>query len=257
MPPLVQRRSAHDNARAWGCHRLGQRKDCMNHARLWAALVCVAGCHCAEASRTSLADESDVADAGDCESELVWEQVRRRGEATQRERALRLTCGVGGNTELEVVHARLRSGAARGEALVFEAKTTLRDRGPGRIGWAVALGVGTERIGGAWRRSEQGFAVEATRQFGDAWLVEARFGAVRDVLSRRDSTLWALALEHAPHERLELRAEVEGDDRGRPEVKLGLRYTLWPDRAQLKLSHGVRGGGQRAHRTSLGLQLEF
>jgi hypothetical protein len=229
----------------------------MNHARLLAVLVCVAACHSVQAARQSLADESDVADAGDCESELVFERLRSRGEATQRERALRLTCGVGGNTELELAHARLRSGAARGEALAFEAKTTLRDRGPGRIGWAVALGVGAERIGGSWRRSEQGVAAEATRQFGDAWLVEAKLGAVRDVLSHRDSTLWALALEHALHERLELRGEVEGDDRRRPVVKLGLRYTLWPERLQLKLSHGVRSGPQREHVTSVGLQVEF
>ena len=229
----------------------------MRHARLLAALVCVAACHCAHASRSSLGDESDVADAGDCEAELALERSRARGEPTQSERAVNLTCGVGWNTELEVAHARLRSGPARGEALVLQANTTLRKRGPGRIGWAVALAVGAERIGGAWRRSEQGFAVEATRQFGDDWLLEAKLGAVRDVLSRRDSTLWALALEHALHERLELRAELEGDDRARPLAQLSLRYTLWPDLLRLKLSHGVRSGPQRDRVTSLGLQIEF
>jgi hypothetical protein len=229
----------------------------MNHARLLAALVCVAACQAAQASRSSLSDESDVADAGDCESEVVFERLRARSEPTQRERGVRLTCGVGWNTELEATHARQRSGPARGESLRFEAKTTLRDRGPGRVGWAVALGVGAEGISGAWRRSEHGFEVEATRQFGDAWLVEAKLGAVRDVLSRRDSTLWALALEHSLHERFELRAELEGDDRGRPVAKLGLRYTLWPDRLQLKLLHGVRGDRPRERSTSLGLQVEF
>jgi hypothetical protein len=229
----------------------------MNQARLWAALVCLTVCHGVQAARSSLTDESDVADAGDCESELVFERLRSRGEAAQRERALRLTCGVGGKTELELAHARLRSGAARGEALLFEAKTTLRDRGPDGVGWAVALGVGAERIGGSWRRSEQGLAVEATRQFGNAWLAEAKLAAVRDVPSRRDSTLWALALEHALHERLELRAELDGDDRTRPFVLLGLRYTLWPDVMQLKLSHGVRGGSARERVTSVGLQVEF
>jgi hypothetical protein len=229
----------------------------MNHARLLAALVCVAACHCTYASRSSLTDESDVADAGDCESELAFERLRSRGEAAQRERTLRLTCGVGGSTELEVAHARRHGGAARDEALAFEAKTALRARSPSQTGWAVALGVGAERKRGAWRRSEQGFAIEATRPLGDAWLVEAKLGARRDQLSRRDSTLWALALEHALHERLELRAELEGDDRGRPVAKLGVRYTLWPERLQLKLSHGVRGGPQREHNTSLGLQVEF
>ncbi len=229
----------------------------MNHPRLFAALVCVAVCHGAHASRSSLSDESDVAEAGDCEAELAFERSRVRGEPAQRERALRLTCGVGWNTELEVAHARLRSGTTRGEALLFEANTTLRDRGPDRVGWAVALGIGAERVGGSWRRSEQGFAVEATRQLGDDWLVEAKLGALRDLLSRRDSTLWSLALEHALHERFEVRAELEGDDRNRPVAKVGLRYTVWPDRVQLKLSHGVRSGQQRERITSLGLQVEF
>jgi hypothetical protein len=229
----------------------------MNHARLLAALICVAACQCAHASRSSLSDESDVADAGDCEAELIVERFAARGGPTQRERALRLLCGIGGNTELEAAHARKRSGPTRGEALVFEAKTTLRDRSGGRVGWAVALGIGAERLGGSWRRSEHGLAVEATQQLGDDWLVEAKLGSVRDALSKRDSTLWTLALEHALHERLELRAEIEGDDRGRPLAKLGLRYTLWPDRVQCKLSHGLRSGQQRERRTSLGLQVEF
>lgn len=229
----------------------------MNHARLFAVLVCAAACQFAHASPSSLGDEADVADAGDCESELVFERISARGEPPQRERALRLACGVGWNTELEVAHARLRSGAARGEAMVLEANTKLRDRAPGRMGWGVALGIGGERVGGSWRRSEHGIAIEAARQIGEAWLVEAKLGAVRDVLSRRDSTIWALAVEHALHERVELRAELEGDDRGRPLAKLGLRYTLWPDLLQLKLAHGVRGGPQRERATSLGLQVEF
>jgi hypothetical protein len=232
-------------------------EDVMNHARLLVALACVAGCHAAHASRSSLSDESDVADAGDCESELVFERVRARGEQSQRERAARLACGVGWNTELEGAHARLRSGSARGEALVVEANATLRDRGPGRIGWAVAWGIGAERIGGSWRRSEQRSVVEATRQFGNDWLLEARLGAVRDLLSRRDSTVWALALEHALHERLELRAELEGDDRSQPFAVFGLRYMLWPDVLQLKLSHGTRSGRLRERITSLGVQVEF
>jgi hypothetical protein len=229
----------------------------MNAARWLAVLVCMATCQATHASRLSLSDESDVADAGDCESELAFERKSARGEPSQRERAVRLTCGIGWNTELEAAHARQRSGSSRGESLLFEAKTTLRDRGADRFGWALALGIGAERSGGSWRRSEYGVAVEVTRQYSDDWLVEAKLGAVRDVRARRDSTIWSLAVEHALHERVEVRAELEGDDRGRPFVLLGLRYTLWPDRLQLKLKHGARGGPQRERVTSVGLQVEF
>lgn len=230
----------------------------MSPARcLLVAWACAAACASTHAARSSLSDESDVADAGDCEAELVFERSRVRGEVALRDRSLRLACGVGWNTELEAAHARQRSGAARGESLAFEAKTTLRDRGDNRVGWAVALGLGAERSGGSWRRSDHAFALEATRQLGERWLVEAKLGAARDVRSRRDSTLWAVALEHALHERLELRAELDGDDRGRPLVQLGLRYTLWPDHLQLKLSHGMRSDSQRERITSVGLQVEF
>jgi hypothetical protein len=230
----------------------------MNPARcLLVAWACAAAYASAYAVRSSVSDESDVADAGDCEAELVHERTRARGDPVLRDRALRLACGVGWNTELEAAHARQRSGAARGESLAFEAKTTLRNRGDNRIGWAVALGLGAERIGGSWQRSEYGLTVEATRQLGEASLIEVKLGAVRDVLSRRHSTVWAVAVEHALHERMELRAGLEGDDRDQPLVELGLRYTLWPELVQLKLSHGVRGGARRERITSLGLQVEF
>jgi hypothetical protein len=230
----------------------------MHHACLLAALVvCMAACSAAHGSRLSVSEESDVADAGDCESELVFERKSARGESTQRERSVRLTCGVGWNTELEAAHGRQHSDTQRHERLVFEAKTMLRDRSAGRIGWAVVLSLGADRGGGSWHHRELGLTVEATRQIGNAWLVEAKIGAVRDKLSRRDSTLWALALEHALHERVELRAELEGNDRERPQAKFGLRYKVWPDRLQINFAHGVRGGVQRERATSLGVQVEF
>ncbi len=230
----------------------------MNLVRcLLVAWACAAVGTSTHAARSSLSDESDIANAGDCQAELVFERTRVRGEGALRDRSLRLACGVGWNTELEAAHARQRSGATHGESLAVEAKTTLRDRGDNRFGWSVALGLGAERSGSSWQRSDYAFAVEATRQLGERWLVEAKLGATRDVQSRRDSTRWAVALEHALHERLELRAELEGDDRGRPLMQLGLRYTLWPDDVQLKLLHGVRSGAQRERITSVGLQIEF
>ena len=230
----------------------------MNLARcLLVTWACAALCSSVHASRSSVSDETDVADIGECESEWVHQRLRSSGESVQRERSLRLTCGVGWNTELEAAHARQRRTAARGESLAVEAKTMLRARAGDRIGWSLAIGVGAERRNGSWRRSEQGLALEATWQLGEQSLVEGKLGVVRDVLSRRDSTLWAVAVEHALHERFELRAELEGDDRQRPLVKAGLRWTLWPELLQLKLSHGVRSGPQRERTTSVGLQVEF
>ncbi len=223
---------------------------------LLAALCCAAACCSVHAGRSSISDESDVAEAGDCETELVFDRATARSERPQRDRTLRLACGVGWGIEVEAAHSRQRSGTARGEALGLEVKTDLRERDENQVGWAVAAALGAERRGGSWRRSEYAFEVEATRLLGERWLVEAKLGVARDVRSRRDSTLWGLALEFAVNDDLELVAELEGNDRGRPLAKAGLRWTLWED-VQLKASYGQRSGSRRERETSIGLMIEF
>lgn len=223
-----------------------------------AALACAALCQTVQAGRTSVADVSDVADAGDCEAETSFERIRPRGEARQRETSLRLACGIGWDTEVEATVARQRGGDVRGQTLALEAKTTLAERGEGRIGWALALAVGAEKAGGgSWRHSEYALSLEATYSLGATWLIEAKLGAQRERLDRRDSVRWAAAIEHALSERLELRAQIEGDDRGRPLAGLALKVSLWPEDLKLKLAYDKRWGPQAERRMSLSLQLEF
>ena len=97
----------------------------------------------------------------------------------------------------------------------------------------------------------------AERMLGPTWLVEAKLGALRDRLVRRDSLLWAAAVEHALSNLLAVRAEIEGDDRGRPLASLAMKYTVWPDHLKLKLAYGARSGPQAERRANLGLQYEF
>lgn len=231
----------------------------MSCTRHWiAALACAAACQAVQAGRSSVTDGGEVAEAGDCEAETAFERTRPRGEARQREASLRLACGIGWDTELEASVARQHGGAARSQTLAFEAKTTLTQRGEGRVGWAIALGVGAERTGGgSWRRNEHSLTVEATYPLGRVWLVEAKLGALRERLNRRDSLLWAVAVEHALNDRLEVRSELDGDDRGRPLASLALTYALVPEHLKLKLSYGARSGPQAERRTGLALALEY
>ena len=104
---------------------------------LLAALCCAAACCSVHASRSSISDESDVAEAGDCETELVFDRATVRSERPQRDRTLRLACGVGWGIEVEAAHNRQRSGTARGEAIGLEVKSDLRERDENRVGWAV------------------------------------------------------------------------------------------------------------------------
>lgn len=230
----------------------------MSLSRHWTALLlCSLLCNAAQAGRSSVGDASDVAEAGDCEAETSFERIRPRGEARQHETSLRLACGIGWDTEVEASIARQRSAEARSQTLTLEAKTTLAERGEGRIGWAIALAVGAERSNGGWRHSEHSLTLEATYLLGSTWLVEAKLGAARERLDRRDSLRWTAAVEHALSERIEVRAEIEGDDRGRPLAGLALKLTLWPEDLKLKLGYGSRSGPQAERRAGLSLQFEF
>lgn len=232
----------------------------MNCARrLLVALACAAACHAAQADRSRLADDADVVEAGDCEVETALERQSARAAAPQREASIQFGCGIGWRTELVLAVARRHSDAARDEAIGVEARTSLRERSSGRIGWTLAYGIGAERGGGRgpWRRNEQFVAIEATHQPDRAWLIEARLGTARDPVARSDRTLWALSAEHTVTETVEVRAEVGGDDRSPPLLSLGLRYRVWPERAAVTLSWAAATGPLRERRLGLGITFEF
>lgn len=226
--------------------------------RAWATLACVAACQTALAEGSRLTREGDVIEQGDCEAELARERMRFRGQPVERQSSMRLACGIGWQTELEATYSRHRVDAQSDESMALEAKTLLRERERGGIGWTLALGVGGERdSGGAWRRSGQSIAVEASIVPAEDWLFEVKFGAARERGPRIDKTLWSLAVERAISDTLEMRAELDGDDRTRPLAAIGLRWAFWPDHAQLKLSYGAKSGPQRERRTGLAVKYEF
>lgn len=219
----------------------------------------VAATACASAAAEGLGSDSAVADRGECEVEAEFERSRARAESAQRETSLRFACGIGWRTELEAALARVRSGGSSARQLSLEAKTTLRDwEEDGGTGWAVAVSVDAERgVGGGWRRSGQRLELEASRQLGTAWLAEARLGSARDRASRRYSTTWALSIEHAWSEAVEIKVELSGDDRDKPFAALAWRRTLGIEDLQLKLTWAERLGAPREQALALSLQYEF
>ena len=233
----------------------------MKRARcLFATLACLALCGPARADRSALADADGVIEAGDCEIETAFERRTARGSAAQRAAAMQLVCGIGWRTELAVTFARQRVDTLRQVATGMEVKTSLRERGSvgAGVGWTLAWGAGTERNpGGRWRSSEHFVAIEASLEPRSAWLIEARLATLRERAAHRYSTQWALAVEHALSATLEARAEIEGDDRGRPLTSLGLRYALWPDHALLSLSYAFSAGPARERRARIGITFEF
>ncbi len=222
-------------------------------------LICAAACHAAWAERSRLDDEVDIVERGDCDVETKWQRRTARGEALERESALRLGCGIGWSTELALAFARTRSADARGDALDIEGKTSLRERSGGRLGWALAYGVAAERAGPGvpWRRTERFILIEATLQPATGWLAEVSLGNARQRSARRDTTLWSLGLERGFSDSFEAVAELSGDDRDRPTASVGLRYQIWPDHALLSLTYGVKMTPLRERRLGLGVTFEF
>jgi hypothetical protein len=194
-----------------------------------------------------LGADSAVADAGDCEVEAIFERTKVRGEPAQRESALRAACGIGWRTELEATLARVRADGTNERRLSLQAKTTLRDRAGDGIGWALAIGIDAERLAGSgWLRSAERIELEASRQFGPTWLAEATLGTARDRAARRHSTTWALSVERAWSETVEIKAELSGDDRDKPFVGVGWRSTLWRDDCSSR-PRGQRAPARRAN----------
>lgn len=232
----------------------------MRHPRrLLASLACcIAACQAAHADRSRIGTDSDVLDAGDCEVETTFQHTTARGSRPERVSSIQLNCGIGWRTELAAAFAKTRTQALRMPAFGIEGKTTLRERGEAQLGWSLAYGVGAERGAGlSWRRNGQFIALEATSQFDSVWFLEAKLGTSRDRESRSDSTVWGLAVERALTEAVELRLELKGDDRRRPHWATVLRYSIWPDRALISLSYGVRTGPIRERQVELGLTFEF
>lgn len=225
--------------------------------RLLVALSSAAACHAAQAERSHLADDADVVEAGDCQMEATSARQTARTAAAEHESSIQFDCGVGWRTELAAAFVRLRSEGVRDEAIGIEARTSLRQRGSGRIGWTLAYGIGAERGGGPWRRSEQFVAIETSYQPDRSWLIEGRLGTVRDLIGGRDATIWALSAERLVTAFVGMRAELDGDDRGRPRASVELRYLVWPEHTVFTLSYGARAGPLRERRLGVGLTFEF
>jgi len=226
--------------------------------RLAAGLSCVAACQLAMADRSRLGEDNEVIDPGDCELELASERKKARDSMRERSSSIQLTCGIGWRTELATGFAATRSEAERAKALAIEAKTSLRKRAPGQLGWDLSYGVEALRGPGAsWHGNGQFIALEAIQGFADTWLLEAKLGTTRDRASRRDSTLWTLGVERALTRSVEARLEWSGDDRQRPLWRAGLRYEVWPDHALLSFTYGSRAGPTRERQAGLALTFEF
>jgi hypothetical protein len=198
----------------------------------------------AEAGRPLQTDDAGVLDRAGCELEAAAQQDKAEGERSTSS-GVQLGCGIGWNSQLGVGVSTAQGGGLRQTGAMVGGKTGLWqaevDNGNGAalaLSWQVAADRAT---GEGWRHTGHELRLLGTRPLNDALTVHANLGHAYSAADRTHSTLWGLALEHAPLGAipgLAPMAEVVGDDRGTSSWNLGLRYTGIADTLSVDFSYG-------------------
>lgn len=230
----------------------------LRHALTAALLAGLAGaCH---AGRPLVTEDAGVLDPGECELESYLGRSHEPAAPDTTLGSAQIGCGALEGTQLALLHQRSRSDAARTRSWTLAGKTRLVDGGDDAPSWTLAWGLGQHDDGsGAGLRTDQASlnGVVSWPLAKDLHL-HGNLGWSHSRVAHQSRTSWAVALEHATTDSLDLMGELFDDDRSRaPWLQLGLRWAVVPERLWLDASQGWQGGGTRARAFTLGLRLAF
>lgn len=175
----------------------------------------------ARAASPMATEDADALVSGQCE----WETVaQRQHPPTQSGWGGKLGCGgwLGGQIGLGGQRSRGDEGAF--DSLALGGKVVLRPR----QGQGLGLTLAWELASQGRRFDSRQVLLVATRSLGAHGLLHLNLGAVHSRLQHQTLGLWALGGEWTPLARLDLLAEVHGQQHGRPQFGLGLRFNPTP-----------------------------
>lgn len=203
----------------------------------------------AQAGSPMVVDDAGIVEPGHCQLE-TWVQRARSGTEVWALPA----CNFGRGVELTVGGATFAARGARIDSgVLVQAKTTLRPLDD--AGWGLALAVGGVRHVNAGTTDAYAYVPATLSLAGDALLIHANLGWVREGGSHRDRLSWGLGSEWQWHQRTSLLAETFGQSAGRPSWQVGVRHWLLPQRLQLDATCGDRlGGGAGQRWVAIGLR---
>lgn len=212
------------------------------------------------AGRPLQTEDAGLLDRGACEIEGVQQRLRVQGE-TGTENGLAANCGIGFDSQVGLGLAWARAAGERSRSAGIGGKTGLwAGEGDGAPALTLAWGVGADRDGGHWRRSDRFATLVASVGAGPGTL-HLNLGHVREREPRRAITTWNLAWEHEGYAigglSLAPMGEVFGDDRGDRWWNLAARLTLVPERVFFDASCGRQTGAGKARRVTAGFKLTF
>jgi hypothetical protein len=209
----------------------------------------------AHSARPLITDDTGVLDRGSCELEAVFSRDKADG-ATVDGNSLQLGCGVGARTQVALAVDRAKEAGLRVRGTTLAGKVALVPgeeaswSASGSVLWLSEPGQGNQH-------AATSVNLLHTRALGKEFSLHANLGHVQDALSRRGSTTWGVALEHAGWGPVAAMVELVGDDLAAPAWNIGLRWTAVPDTVTLDIAYGQQMVGGRPKALSLGLKLSF
>jgi hypothetical protein len=212
----------------------------------------------AQAGRPFATEDAGVLAQKECEWESFAARARARGESSVTGWNTQLGCGVGFKTQVALAFGRSKFESENTNALALGAKTGLIDGG--ESGTSVALAYGGVAAKGpgedSYRWNTTAVNLALTRPLSPDWTVHGNLGWTRDRPGKLDSTTWALAAEWAATDAWTIGAEAYGDDRNKPWIGVGARWTLskaW----SLNAAYAVNRDTPRTSAASAGFKFAF
>ena len=224
----------------------------MGQSRIWRmnflsrlALACcgvgLAGAD-ALAARPFMTDDARITTAESCQLESWTRRYRDRTENWALP-----ACNPTGNFEITAGGGHFHAdGLPHSSDQVLQGKTLLRDLTTNDWGWGLAFGVvrhvgtqpGPNQFG-----AQYAYAPFSVSMFDDRVVVHTNLGWTRENRTHRNLATWGVGVEYWMHPRLMLIAEAFGDNRQKPFVQTGLRFSLIPGLLQIDATRGAQPNG--------------
>ena len=225
--------------------------------RLLASALLAACALPVHAGRPLATEDADTLEAGACEWESFAGRESARGTPSARAWATQVGCGVGHRAQVALAYGEARSGGLKVPAWTLGGKLGLVPRADGATGLTLAWALGAEKAPGDSLKHETSLLnLVATREVAGDVLVHLNLGWTRSESARQNATLWNAAVEGPVGHGVDLMAEVYGDDRSKPWVGTGIRWTL-ADNFSMNASYAVQTESVRVKLWTVGFKLAF
>jgi hypothetical protein len=180
------------------------------------------------AGRPLNTEDADILDQGACELEGLIGHTKSSGTPRIRDWATQVGCGVGYRTQVSLAYGQARGDGSDEKFVTLGGKTGLLLRDKGSLGVSLAWGVGSlDNDVLSWKHEESYLTLVFSKELAPGITGHANVGWSRSESAKQSTTLWNLAAEWAVQEKVDLTAEVYGDDRVKdPVVGLGVRYNI-------------------------------